>query len=182
MEYDGGAEYDIFLGDFSEEELEEDNDVLEEEELGVKYFDKFPTRNELAYHKQLEPRDDPESLRGISNFTGRVRGIHIFVGNFTYVSDFLIVKDISSVIDPFLSQVMLEKLFVEVFNITYDSSLGIVKFINGVGEVAYMMPHKIDLFKTLSNMKKEHKQSVYFRNEEDKRRRVDYVMKNIGIL
>ncbi|GJU64291.1 putative ribonuclease H-like domain-containing protein [Tanacetum coccineum] len=39
-------EYD----DSSKEELEEDDDVVEEEELGVEYFDKFPTRSELTYH------------------------------------------------------------------------------------------------------------------------------------
>ncbi|GJV15461.1 hypothetical protein Tco_1360784 [Tanacetum coccineum] len=50
--------------------------------------------------KQFEPREDPEGLRGISNFTGRIRGMHIFVGNFTYVLDFVIVEDISSIIDP----------------------------------------------------------------------------------
>ncbi|GKD40488.1 hypothetical protein Tco_1260695 [Tanacetum coccineum] len=50
--------------------------------------------------KQLEPRKDPEGIRGVSNFTGRIKGMHIFVGNFTYVSDFMIVEDISSIIDP----------------------------------------------------------------------------------
>ncbi|GJR46765.1 hypothetical protein Tco_1314868 [Tanacetum coccineum] len=39
--------------DSSEEELEENDDVLTGEELGVEYFDKFPTRSELAYHKYL---------------------------------------------------------------------------------------------------------------------------------
>ncbi|GJW18913.1 hypothetical protein Tco_0026349 [Tanacetum coccineum] len=129
--------------------------------------------------RQLEPRDDPESLRGISNFTRRVRGMHIFIGNFTSILDFLIVEDISSVIDPGLSQVVLGKPFVELSNMTYDSSLGIVKFTNGADKIAYIMPHKIKHFKSLLNMKKEHKQSVYFRNEEDKRRGVDYVMNKV---
>ncbi|GKD25823.1 hypothetical protein Tco_1232037 [Tanacetum coccineum] len=173
-------EYD----DSSKEKLEEDDDVVEEEELGVEYFDKFPTRSELTYHKyllcnpipplfmrcpiivegspsilkipcnigHLKPRDDPESLRGIHNFTRRVRGMHIFVVNFTYISDFLIVEDISSVINPGLSQVVLGKPFVELSNMTYDSSFGIVKFINGTDEIAYMMPYKIEQFKSLSNM------------------------------
>ncbi|GKG01692.1 hypothetical protein Tco_0306397, partial [Tanacetum coccineum] len=148
--------------DFSEEELGVSENVVTREELGVGYFDKFPTRSELAaYHKylmcvpipsmflrnpiivggnpsnltipcnlghvhvkkayidlnspinimtrmqynwimrkQLEPRDDNEGIRGISNFTGRIGWMYIFVGNFTYVSDFMIVEDISSVIDP----------------------------------------------------------------------------------
>ncbi|GKD80236.1 hypothetical protein Tco_1342857, partial [Tanacetum coccineum] len=105
--------------------------------------------------------------------------MHIFVGSFTYVLDFLIVKNISSVIDPSLSQVVLRKPFVEVSNMTYGSSLGIVKYTNGTDEFAYMMPCKIEQFKYLSNMKKEHKQSVYFRSEEDNRRGVDYVMNKI---
>nr|GEW53635.1 hypothetical protein [Tanacetum cinerariifolium] len=36
--------------DSSEKELGEDDNVVAVEELGVEYFDKFPTRSELAYH------------------------------------------------------------------------------------------------------------------------------------
>nr|GEU89405.1 protein kinase-like domain, concanavalin A-like lectin/glucanase domain protein [Tanacetum cinerariifolium] len=109
-------EYDI--RDFSEEEVEEEEDIVEIEELEV----------------------------------------------------------ISSVIDHCLSQVVLGKTFA---NMTYDTSLRIVKFTNGVGEVAYKMPHKIEQFQSLFNIEKEHKQSSYFRNEEDKKRGEDYVMKKI---
>ncbi|GJT93777.1 hypothetical protein Tco_1082622 [Tanacetum coccineum] len=198
-------EYEI--GDVREEELEEEEEVVEVEELGVEYFDKFPTRNELAYHKyllrdpsppfcrrypiiiggnpsnlkipcnigyvhvwkayinlnfpvnimsrmhcnwikkrKLEPKRDPKDRRRISNFTGRIRGMHIFVENFIYITDFLIVDDIISAIDHCLSHVALEKPFVEVSNMTCDPSLGIVKFRNGVDKVAYQMPHKIEKF------------------------------------
>nr|GEU96288.1 ribonuclease H-like domain-containing protein [Tanacetum cinerariifolium] len=44
----------------------------------------------------------------------------------------------------------------------------LVKFTNGTDEIAYMMPYKIEQFKSLSNIGKEHKQLVYFRNEEEK--------------
>ncbi|GKE82176.1 hypothetical protein Tco_1552176 [Tanacetum coccineum] len=120
--------------------------------------------------EQLDSREDLESLRGISNFTGRVRGMHVFVGNFTYVLDFVIVEDISSVIDLRLSQVILGNPLVELSNLTYDLSLGIFKFINGAKEIVYKMPHKIKQFDSLSDRKKKHTQSDYFRNEEDKRR------------
>ncbi|GJY04954.1 hypothetical protein Tco_0370894 [Tanacetum coccineum] len=76
-------------------------------------------------------------------------------------------------------ELVLGRPFVEVSNMTYDSSLGIVKFTNGTKEIAYMMPHRIEQFKSLSNMEKEHKQSVYFKSDQDKRRRVDYVMNKI---
>ncbi|GJV20546.1 hypothetical protein Tco_1369566 [Tanacetum coccineum] len=39
----------------------------------------------------------------ISDFTGRIKGMHVFIGNFTYVIDFMIIEDISSIIDPRIS-------------------------------------------------------------------------------
>nr|GEV45500.1 MAK10-like protein [Tanacetum cinerariifolium] len=95
---------------------------------------------------ELEPMVDLKNPRRVSNFEERIRGMHIFVGNITYMVDFLILDDISSVIDPFLSQVVLGKQFVKVSNMTYDSSLGIVKFTNGVDAAAYKIPHKIEQF------------------------------------
>ncbi|GKF58833.1 hypothetical protein Tco_0172370, partial [Tanacetum coccineum] len=90
---------------------------------------------------------------GISNFTGSIKGKHVFIGNFTYVVDFMIVEDISSIIDS--------------------------RFTNGDDKVAYKMPHKIEQYNSLSNLEKEHIKSVYLRNDEDKRRGVDYVMSMI---
>nr|GEU64014.1 putative reverse transcriptase domain-containing protein [Tanacetum cinerariifolium] len=100
-------------------------------------------------------------------------------GNFTYVSDFMIVEDISSIIDPRLSQVVLGKPFVEVFNMTHDSSIGVVMFTIRDDMIAYKMPHKIEQYNSLSNLEKEHTKPVYFRNEEDKIRGVDYIMNKI---
>ncbi|GJS85807.1 MAK10-like protein [Tanacetum coccineum] len=54
-----------------------------------------------------------------------------------------------------------------------------VRFRGGANEIAYKMPHKIEQYNSLSDLEKEHTKSVYFRNEEDKRRGVDYVMNKI---
>nr|GEV24472.1 protein kinase-like domain, concanavalin A-like lectin/glucanase domain protein [Tanacetum cinerariifolium] len=97
----------------------------------------------------LAPRKNPKSPNELNNFTGRVKGMHIFLGNFTYVSDFMIIEDISSVIDPRVSHVVLGKPFVELSDMTYDSSLGV-------------------------NMK-----LVYLRNDEDKKKGVEYIMSKI---
>ncbi|GKB95319.1 hypothetical protein Tco_0981456, partial [Tanacetum coccineum] len=105
--------------------------------------------------------------------------MHIFVGNYAYVSDFMIVEDISLIIDPRLSQVVLGKPFVEISNMSYDLSLGIVRFANGIDEIAYKMPHKIEQFNSLTDLEKENTKSVYFRNKEDKRRGVEYMMNKI---
>ncbi|GJX17681.1 MAK10-like protein [Tanacetum coccineum] len=114
----------------------------------------------------LEPRKDSKSPSGINNFTRRVRGMTIFVGNFTYASDFMIIEDISSDIDPKMSPAFLGMPFVELSNMTYDLSLGVVKFTKGVEEIAYKMPHKIEQYDSLSDREKENMKSIYFRNEE----------------
>ncbi|GKE47454.1 hypothetical protein Tco_1478712 [Tanacetum coccineum] len=62
---------------------------------------------------------------------------------------------------------------------THDPQEGVVRFTNGNDEVAYKMPHKIEQYNSLSNLEKEHTKSVYLRNEEDKRRAVEYVMSKI---
>ncbi|GJX98992.1 reverse transcriptase domain-containing protein [Tanacetum coccineum] len=99
--------------------------------------------------------------------------MHVFVGNFTYIVDFMIVEDISSITDPRLSQVVLGKPFVEISNMTYDSLEGIVRFTNRIEEVTYKMPHMIEQYNSLSDLEKEHAKSVYLRNEKDKRRGVE---------
>ncbi|GJW19322.1 retrotransposon ORF1 [Tanacetum coccineum] len=116
---------------------------------------------------------------GISNFTGRIKGMHVFIRNFTYVINFLIVEDISSIIDPRLSQVALGRPFVEMYNMTHDPPEGVVRFTKETDKVVYKMPHKIEQYESLSDLEKEHTKSFYLRNDEDKRRGVEYVMSKI---
>nr|GEY63443.1 retrotransposon Orf1 [Tanacetum cinerariifolium] len=80
---------------------------------------------------------------------------------------------------PRLSQVVLGRPFIEVSNMTHDLPEGLVRFTNESDEVAYKMPHKIEQYNSLSILEKEHTKSVYLRNEEDKRRGVEYVMSKI---
>ncbi|GJY61306.1 retrotransposon ORF1 [Tanacetum coccineum] len=127
--------------------------------------------------RKLDPREGIN--RGVNNFTGRIKGMHVFVGNFTYVIDFMIVEDISSIIDPRLSQVVLGKPFIEISNMTHNPPEGVVRFTNRTDEIAYKMPHKIEQYNSLSDLEKEHTKSVYLINKEDKRRGVEYVMSKI---
>ncbi|GJX45365.1 hypothetical protein Tco_0262041 [Tanacetum coccineum] len=105
--------------------------------------------------------------------------MHVFIRNFTYIVDFMIVEDISSIIDPRLSQVVLGNPFVEISNMPRDPPKGVVRFIKGTDEVAYKMPHKIEQYNSLSDLEKEHTKLVYLRNEEDKWRGVEkFLIKN----
>ncbi|GJS38723.1 retrotransposon ORF1 [Tanacetum coccineum] len=239
-EDDGEVMFIEIIRDDDEPENEEPNEGegATTEELVVKYFDTFPTRDELAYHRylmsgpipsiflrnpiisegcpynlklpcnighvhiekayidlnsplnimtqmmynlimrrKLDPRGDTNG--GISNFTGRIKRMNVFVRNFTYVVDFMIVEDISSIIDPRLSQVILGRPFVEISNMTHDPPKGVVRFVRGANEVAYKMPYKIEQYDSLSDLEKEHTKSVFLRNKEDRRRGVEYVMRDI---
>ncbi|GJS08391.1 hypothetical protein Tco_0365187 [Tanacetum coccineum] len=62
---------------------------------------------------------------------------------------------------------------------THGPPEGVVRFINGTNEVTYKMPHKIEQYDSQSDLEKEHTKSNYPRNEEDKRRGVEYVMSKI---
>ncbi|GJU31671.1 hypothetical protein Tco_1175260 [Tanacetum coccineum] len=103
-------------------------------------------KNQMMYNcimrRKLNPRENANG--GVSNFTGRIKGMHVFVGDFTYIMEFMIIEDISSILDPRLSQVLLGKPFVEISNMTHDPPEGVVRFTNGNNEVSYKMPHKIE--------------------------------------
>ncbi|GJW77062.1 hypothetical protein Tco_0138744 [Tanacetum coccineum] len=134
----------------------------------------YPTDDPSAQpimRRKLNPKEDIN--RGVNKFTGRIKEMHVFIGNFTYFIDFMIVEDIGSIIDPRLSQVVLGKPFVEISNMTHDPPKGVVRFTNGTNEIAYKMPHKIEQYNSLLNLEKEHTKSVYLRNEENKRRGVN---------
>nr|GEU59412.1 zinc finger, CCHC-type [Tanacetum cinerariifolium] len=74
---------------------------------------------------------------------------------------------------------VLGKPFIDISNKTYDPPERVVRFTNRTDEIAYKMPHKIEQYNSLSDLEKEHTKSVYLRNEEDKRRGVEYVMSKI---
>ncbi|GKB76677.1 ribonuclease H-like domain-containing protein [Tanacetum coccineum] len=80
--------------------------------------------------------------------------MHVFVWNFTYIIGFMIVEDISSIIDLRLSQVVLGRPFIEISNMSHDLPEGVVRFTTGNDEGAYKKPHKIEQYNSLSNLEK----------------------------
>ncbi|GJX39147.1 hypothetical protein Tco_0252450 [Tanacetum coccineum] len=71
------------------------------------------------------------------NFVGRAKNIHIFIGCFVYVVDFMILEDLGSIIDSCLSEVVLGKQFASTSKLTYDESLGLVRFSQKDDEVIF---------------------------------------------
>ncbi|GJV08458.1 hypothetical protein Tco_1346114 [Tanacetum coccineum] len=53
--------------------------------------------------------------------------MHIFIGCFVYVVDFMILEDLGSIIDSGLSEVVLGEPFARTSNLTYDESLRLIR-------------------------------------------------------
>ncbi|GKC90703.1 hypothetical protein Tco_1151352 [Tanacetum coccineum] len=136
---------------------------------------------EIIKNNDDSHKEEPEvgDNTGVGELEVEYFDIFLTKRNFTYVIDFMIVEDISSIIDHRLSQVVLGKSFVEISNMTHGPPKGVVRFTNGTDEITYKMPYKIEQYNSLSDLEREHTESVYLKNEEDKRKGVEYVMRKI---
>nr|GEX30487.1 retrotransposon Orf1 [Tanacetum cinerariifolium] len=199
----------IRKNDNSREGETEEEGSTTTEGIGAEYFDIFPTRSELAYHKYLMCSPIPliflrnsitEGCPSNLKIACNIGHVHVEKAYIDPNSPLNIMTrmmynwtmrrkldprdnsnrgDISSIIDPRLSQVVLGKPFMEISNMNHDPPEGVVRFINMTDEVAYKMPHMIEQYNSLSNLEKEHTKSVYLSNKENKRRGVEYVMSKI---
>nr|GEU70210.1 MAK10-like protein [Tanacetum cinerariifolium] len=83
----------------------------------------------------------------ISNFIGRVKRLKVFVGNFTYGCDFIIIEDTTTVIDYYLEVMVLGNPFMKEFGLVYDKNEGMVAFRKDEEMITFKMPHKMERFK-----------------------------------
>ena len=124
---------------------------------------------------RLEPRRDPKYPGGVCNFVGRVKGLRVFVGNFTFVTDFMIVEDLANVIDCRLSNVVFGKPFVEESKLEYDEVEGTIRFASNTDSITYRMPNRMKEFRFISRFDKVNVGAFEDINEEDKKKGMDYV-------
>ncbi|GKA12568.1 hypothetical protein Tco_0692114 [Tanacetum coccineum] len=96
---------------------------------------------------RLEPRKKPSNPKKNYNFVGRVRGLKVFVGNFIYECDFMVLEDTTSVIDHYLRLVVFGKPFIEETGLVYSKEKGTVVFERDKERIIFKMPHKMDMFK-----------------------------------
>ncbi|GKE22304.1 protein kinase-like domain, concanavalin A-like lectin/glucanase domain protein [Tanacetum coccineum] len=97
----------------------------------------------------LKSRRKPSNPKKISNFVGRVKGLKVFMGNFTYECDFVVVEDTTSVIDHYLGGMVLGKPFVKEFGHVYDKDEGKVTFEKEKENITFKMPDKMESFKRI---------------------------------
>ncbi|GKE86034.1 protein kinase-like domain, concanavalin A-like lectin/glucanase domain protein [Tanacetum coccineum] len=95
--------------------------------------------------QKLESRKKPSNLCKRSNFIGRVRGLKVFIGNFTYECDFMILEDTTSIIDHDLGEIAFGKPFIEETDLAYDKEEGTIVFRRNDEKITFKMPHRMEM-------------------------------------
>ncbi|GJU69637.1 protein kinase-like domain, concanavalin A-like lectin/glucanase domain protein [Tanacetum coccineum] len=78
--------------------------------------------------KPFQARRNPYQPYKFCNFIGRAKNMHIFIGCFIYVMNFMILEDLGSIINSGLNEVVLGQPFARTSKLTYDKSLGLIRY------------------------------------------------------
>ncbi|GJR97479.1 hypothetical protein Tco_0269653 [Tanacetum coccineum] len=81
--------------------------------------------------------------------------MNIFIGCFVYVMDFMILEDLGSIIDSGLSEVVLGEPFARTSKLTYDESLGLIRFAQKDDAVVFRMPQRTKELDLVSLLEKD---------------------------
>ncbi|GKE33843.1 protein kinase-like domain, concanavalin A-like lectin/glucanase domain protein [Tanacetum coccineum] len=95
----------------------------------------------------LRSRQKSSNPNKISNFVGRIRGLKIFIGSFTYECDFMILEDTTSIINHHLGEMVFRRPFIDETGLVYNEEEGTVIFKQGDEKIMFKMPHTMKMFK-----------------------------------
>ncbi|GJS74094.1 hypothetical protein Tco_0706935 [Tanacetum coccineum] len=108
----------------------------------VAYFDPFLPMNIItrkAYNTIMV-----EGLESIGkNLVAIVWDVYVFVGSFTYITDFVILEDIGEFILSNMAQVVMGKPFRKITKLEYDCTKGLMSFTRMFDNNTFQMPRTI---------------------------------------
>ncbi|GJT91335.1 hypothetical protein Tco_1080180 [Tanacetum coccineum] len=149
-----------------------------EEEL---FKDMFPTVEELAYHKELPGEQhppfstlEPKIKRGdlwtlkIPCVIGTVYTGHAYIDLQSPVNII--------VIDGRQSEVVLRKPFVQASKLTYDESLGLIRFAHRDDEVVFRMPQRTKELDLVSPLKKDKFEAFFVESLKARKKEFKHVL------
>ncbi|GKD74282.1 hypothetical protein Tco_1332564 [Tanacetum coccineum] len=108
----------------------------------IAYLDPFLPMN-IITHKAYNTImvEKLESTR--RNLVSTVKDVYVFVGSFTYVTDFVVLADIGEFIVSDMVEVVMDKPFRNVAQIEYDCVKGLVSFTRILDNYTFQMPRTI---------------------------------------
>ncbi|GKE07561.1 hypothetical protein Tco_1399579, partial [Tanacetum coccineum] len=95
----------------------------------------------------LRSRQKPLNPNKINNFVGRIRGLKIFIESFAYKCDFMILEDITSIIDHHLGEMVYGRSFIEETGLVYNENEGAIMYKQDNDKITFKMPHTMKIFK-----------------------------------
>ncbi|GJS17950.1 hypothetical protein Tco_0412422 [Tanacetum coccineum] len=90
--------------------------------------------------------------------------------------DFMILEDLGSVIDGKLSEVVLGKPFVQASKLTYDESLGLIRFAHRDDEVVFRMPQRTKKLDLVSPLEKDKFEAFFVENIKIRKKGFKHVL------
>ncbi|GJT49778.1 hypothetical protein Tco_0975935 [Tanacetum coccineum] len=112
----------------------------------VSYFDPFLPMNIITHKAYNTIMVEGLKSKG-RNLVAIVRDVYLFVGSFTYVTDFVVLEDIEEFIISDIIEVVMAKPFRNVTQIEYDCVKGLVSFTRILDNYTFQMPRTIPMFK-----------------------------------
>ncbi|GJX62359.1 protein kinase-like domain, concanavalin A-like lectin/glucanase domain protein [Tanacetum coccineum] len=97
-------------------------------------------------NKGLELRQKPSNPSKNNNFVGRVRGLKVFIGNFRYECNFMILEDTTRIIDHHLGEVVFGKPIVRKTGLVYDQEEETVTFKKDNEKITFKMPRTMEAY------------------------------------
>ncbi|GKA54656.1 hypothetical protein Tco_0753605 [Tanacetum coccineum] len=126
--------------------------------------------------KPFQARRNPHQPYKFCNFAGRAKNMHIYIGCYVYVVDFMILEDFGSVIDSGLSEVVLGQPFAHTSKLTYDESLGLIRFAQRDDEVMFRMPQRIKELDLVSSLEKVKFEAFFVENLKVRKKGFKHVL------
>ncbi|GJR72114.1 hypothetical protein Tco_0084479 [Tanacetum coccineum] len=112
----------------------------------VAYFDPFLPMNIITHKAYITIMVEGFESTG-KNLVAVVRDVYVFVGSFTYITDFVVLEDIGEFILINKAEVAMGKPFRKITKLEYDCAKGLIYF-NGIFDYyTFQMPHTILRFK-----------------------------------
>ncbi|GJS12182.1 hypothetical protein Tco_0368978 [Tanacetum coccineum] len=84
------------------------------------------------------------------NLVAIVRDVYVFVGSFTYITDFVVLEDIGEFIMSNMAEVLMGRPFRKITKLKYDVAKGLVSFTKIFDTYTYRMPCTIPRLKNFN--------------------------------
>ncbi|GJW27558.1 zinc finger, CCHC-type containing protein [Tanacetum coccineum] len=119
----------------------ESNDELVDTPLVSPFLDSNDDFDDGEVLNELEEYEGLESTG--KNLVAIVRDVYVFVGSFTYITDFVILEDIGEFILSNMAEVVMGKPFRKITKLEYDYAKELMSFTRIFDNYTFQMPHSI---------------------------------------